>query len=336
MLRYSFTNSTYLPSFSDSAIATERKPSIIRAFSAKIQQLNDNDQIGTAATYQNTVHSLISFAGKDFEYQTITVEWLKCYEKYMRNAGKSFTTIGIYLRNLRAIFNDAIKKGYVSSSAYPFGLNKDGKYEIPQSESRKMALSAIQMKKIFSFTNNNATIMRYVDLWKFSYLCNGANINDVLRFKYGNIQGEELFFLRGKTSRTAKKKREVAVFITPEMQKIIDKWGNIDKSSNNYIFPYLAKIVGEQQTKSVIADITKRINKYMKQVSKLLGLPAITTYTARHSFATILKRGGANIAYIAESLGHSDLKTTANYLASFETEERRRNAMLLTNFNAVY
>jgi hypothetical protein len=54
-----------------------------------------------------------------------------------------------------------------------------------------------------------------------------------------------------------------------------------------------------------------------------MNLPKTTTYTARHSFATVLKRSGSNIAFISESLGHSDLKTTKNYLASFETEERK-------------
>ena len=70
----------------------------------------------------------------------------------------------------------------------------------------------------------------------------------------------------------------------------------------------------------------------MKIIGESLGIGKITTYTARHSFATVLKRSGANIAYISESLGHADLKTTESYLASFEKEERLKNADLLTRF----
>lgn len=55
-------------------------------------------------------------------------------------------------------------------------------------------------------------------------------------------------------------------------------------------------------------------------------------YTARHSYATVLKRSGANISYISESLGHTDLRTTEAYLASFEKEERAKNTNLLTSF----
>jgi integrase len=84
--------------------------------------------------------------------------------------------------------------------------------------------------------------------------------------------------------------------------------------------------------KSTTKELTKRINMRMKKVGNALGISGITTYTARHSYATALKRGGAGIAFISESMGHTDLKTTESYLASFETDERRKNALMLTNF----
>ena len=59
----------------------------------------------------------------------------------------------------------------------------------------------------------------------------------------------------------------------------------------------------------------------------------LNIHAARHSFATVLKRSGTNISYISESLGHSNLKVTENYLASFEQDERKKNAQLLTNFD---
>jgi site-specific recombinase XerD len=64
----------------------------------------------------------------------------------------------------------------------------------------------------------------------------------------------------------------------------------------------------------------------------LVTVSAVITHTARHSYATVLKRSGANISYISESLGHSNLKTTENYLASFEKEERIKNVAFLMNF----
>jgi len=84
--------------------------------------------------------------------------------------------------------------------------------------------------------------------------------------------------------------------------------------------------------KDVIKATTKLCNKRLKKIGAKLGIGKVSTYTARHSYATVLKRSGANIAYISESLGHNDLKTTENYLASFEKEERVKNASFLTNF----
>ncbi len=71
----------------------------------------------------------------------------------------------------------------------------------------------------------------------------------------------------------------------------------------------------------------------MKLIGNALSIPNISTYTARHSFATILKRGGVNIASISESLGHNTIKTTESYLASFEKEERTKNSQILTKFD---
>jgi len=86
----------------------------------------------------------------------------------------------------------------------------------------------------------------------------------------------------------------------------------------------------EAKVKSL--ELIRRTNKRLKEIGKSLNIYHLSTYSARHSFATVLKRSGANIAYISESLGHADQKTTENYLASFEQEERIKNAALLTKF----
>jgi site-specific recombinase XerD len=86
------------------------------------------------------------------------------------------------------------------------------------------------------------------------------------------------------------------------------------------------------EQKKRVQDITRRINKHLKIIGDKHGISGVSTYTARYSYATVLKRSGANISYISESLRHPNLKTTKNYLASFEKEERIKNAAFLTNF----
>ena len=137
--------------------------------------------------------------------------------------------------------------------------------------------------------------------------------------------------MRQKTANTTNTIKEIKAIITPEMQRIMDRWGN-PPSPDSLIFPLIKPTDDPLIHKKRTKDLTKRINEHMKVIGEKLGIDGISTYTARHSYATVLKRSGANIAYISESLGHNSLKTTESYLASFEKEERQKNAALLTNF----
>jgi Site-specific recombinase XerD len=300
------------------------------AYKNKINSQIESGAIGNSTVYSCSYKHLEKYAGEKISFDTITVSWLKKYEKDMLAEGKSYTTISIYLRCLRAILNEAKSVGMLKEAQYPFGR---GKYEIPIGKGRKMALTLQQIKQVISYTDGSEATEHYRDLWFFSYLCNGINVNDLLKLKFSNIEGNEIFFYRSKTIHTSKEKKEIGASLTPEMKKIIERWGNPDKNPNNYVFPFLDGYSTPMEQKKRIQDVTRRINKRLKIISESLGLPNISTYTARHSFASVLKRSGANIAYISESLGHSDLKTTENYLASFEREEREKNAKLLTNFD---
>lgn len=299
------------------------------AFKAKIESLTNEGRIGSREIYKTAQKNLESFAGENISFKSITSDFLKRFDEHLKKGGRNFTTVGINMRHFRAIINEAIRDGDIKESAYPFGK---GKYEITTGEGRKMALNLQQIKQVVTFLDGNETTERYRDLWFFSYLCNGANFNDILKLKYSNIQDGEICFLRAKTVRTAKVKKEIRATITPEMQHIIEQWGNPDHRSKNYIFPYLKGEETPTQQKVVIADIVKRVNKRLKTIGTTIGVPGLSTYTARHSFATVLKRSGANISFISESLGHSNLSTTESYLASFEKSERTKNAASLTKF----
>ena len=297
------------------------------AFKTKIDNLKCEDRVGSQLYYIAVLNNITSYKGERIRFSDVTPDWLRLYEKHMLVQGKTYTTVGMYMRALRAIMNEAKRNGIIRENQYPFGR---GKYEIPQGEGRKLALNMQQIKTIITYTDGKETTERYRDLWFFSYLCNGINFTDLLKLKYSNIVGDEISFYRQKTIRTSKTKKEIQATITPEMQDIINRWGNPDKSPDNLIFPYLSGNETPMQEKKKILDVTKRVNKRLKEIGAAVGIEGLTTYVARHSYATVLKRSGANIAYISESLGHSDLKTTENYLASFEKEERIKNATLLT------
>jgi len=306
-----------------------RKNSIISAFESKIKELTEAGQIGTASTYQCAKKSIEKFTSKDLKYSDISLDWVRKYEAHLLNEGKTRTTIKFYIGCLRAIMNDGKEEKIISEAQYPFGK---GKFEIKTGTGRKLALTLAQISKVLKYPLISETEKRMRDLWFFSYLCNGANFNDMLKLKFKDIAGGEIHFYRQKTIRTTKDQKEISATFLPEMKAIIKKWGNQDKKPDNFIFPFLSKEMDAVTEKKTIQNVIRLCNKKMAEISRELNYDTISTYTARHSYATVLKRSGANIAFISESLGHSDLRTTANYLASFEQEARAKNAALLTKF----
>jgi len=320
------------------------------SFITKIDELQESGKVSTADWYRYTLRSILLFEHSDIDlkllkgdkfrdtallranrisFQQITSAWLKRYERYLLDLDKSYTTISMYMRALQVIINEAKSAGFIKASQHPFGK---GKYEIPQHEGRNIALSIAEIGKIVKYECERDTIAMCRDLWFFSYLCNGANITDICKLRYSNIRNGEVCFYRQKTVAKAKKKKLIHAFITPEMQAVITRWGNECKTADDFIFPFLKGNETPADERRIIKNITKLMNDKMKIIGEKLGIGSISTYTARHSYASVLKRSGANIAFISESLGHNDLKTTENYLASFEQEERVKNAALLTNF----
>lgn len=299
-----------------------------RAFAAKIAELKEQDRIGSMLVYNVVIQGLERFAGDRIALESITVDWVRRYERFLLGEGKSRTTIGIHMRHLRAILNDACRCDAIKPAQYPFGR---GKYEIQAGEGRKLALTLEQIGQIARYEDGNEATAKYRDYWLFLYLCNGINVADFVKLRYRDIVDGEICFVRQKTERTTKTRKEIRVAVVPQMQAIIDRWGNTP-APNNFIFPILDGSEDAVQSHAKTIAATGLINKRMRMIGEQLEIGNISTYTARHSFATVLKRAGANIAYISESLGHQDLKTTENYLASFEREEREKNAALLTNF----
>jgi integrase len=299
------------------------------AFHSKMETLLANEQINTYHYYGDVLKSIEAFAGKQIPVPSVTVEWLQKYEKKLVGEGKSYATIGMRGRALRCIMNELLAAGLIKESQYPFG---HGKYEIPTGQGRKLALSIRQIKSLVTYTDGNEATEHARDLWFFSYLCNGINFAYIITLKYSNIHNGEIYFYRAKTIRTSKTKKEIAAIITPEMQAIINRWGNPNKKPDSYIFGFLNGDESPLKIKSRTRDVISNCNRRLRKIGIALGIEGLSTYSARHSFATVLKRSGANISYISESLGHNDLKTTENYLASFEKEERMKNASFLTNF----
>ena len=300
------------------------------------EELARQERLTTAESYRSALKSFKQFTSDARKTKLmlaeITPDWLNRYEKSMLDNGSSLTTVGIYLRNLRTILNKAIEEGNLASEFYPFGKHK---YQIPAGKNIKKALAINNIKKIYEYKAATPSEEKAKDLWLFSYLCNGANVKDIARLQYKNITLKNITFIRSKTERATKSNQKaITIVLLPEIQSIIDKWGVAPKDQETYVFDIISETDSPQVVLTKIKQATKTINKYMDRIGLSLGIDfKLTTYSARHSFATVLKRSGAPIEFISESLGHKDLRTTENYLDSFEDEIKESFQKKLLDFN---
>lgn len=315
---------------------SQNKTSVIDALNDRHEMLIRKNRFSTAVTFQYTIKAIEDYLEflnrKKLAFSDITPDWLQAFEAWMVANRKSITTAGIYLRNLRTVLNQAIDDGLLPREYYPFSKSK---YQIPSARNTKKALAIADIKKIIEFSPKTEAAKRAKDLWVFSYLCNGVNVKDIARLKFKNLDSKRISFVRAKTERSTKaNQKSIIVIRIPEINTIIRKWGNKNTAPDEYVFPILSEGDTPEKEHAKIQQATKTINKYTKRIGEELGFElSLTTYTARHSFATVLKRSGAPVEFISESLGHSSLRTTESYLDTFEDDTKESYQRKLLDFS---
>ncbi len=297
---------------------------LFKCFDRKIEQLTQRDQVKTAGGYETAKNSLQKYTGKNqLSFAEVDAKFLEGFETYMLKEKCSLTTVGIYARCLRSIYNEAIEQKLVNPELYPFGKSK---YLIPQSANNKRALSTDALVKIFNHKPEENSWEEYArDMWMLSLLCQGMNFKDFANLRYKNLQGDKLVFTREKTKRTKRAdQRNIIVYLSKEAKDIIKKWGNEDKSPKQFVFKIYADNNTALRNLRLVEQQIKMVNKYIRKVAAELKIKGDFSFAAaRHSFATSLKRLGRSTVEIQEFLGHSNVKTTERYLASFGDTHNR-------------
>ena len=282
-----------------------------------IEQCKNNNKCGNRLIYKGSYNSLKVFTKNqlDIPFSAIDISWLNKYEKWLRSKGNKETTMSLMFRTLRSAYNKAIKAKCARKSDYPFDEYKINKFD---TKTQKRAIAKTEVLK-FTKEVDNIGKRQYVQLSKdifiFSYLCGGINFTDIANLTKVNITNGRIHYIRQKTGKLIK------LGISEEAMQIIKKY---ESKSKGYLFPILNANIHKTplQKQNRIHKMLGKINKNLKLIAAQLNVDAnMTTYVARHSFASVLKKSGVSIALISEALGHSDLSTTQVYLDSFDNEQ---------------
>lgn len=290
---------------------------------AYLVELSDGYQAdgraGNAAVYKNVWHVLRRFTeGKALRFADLTPRKLEAFEKDLRAHGCKDASVSLYMRTLRAAVNRACVDGHMNPANYPFQRNaSDGKYALDmKGNSTPRSLSEADMVKIKAFDfNEHPHLATAVRFFLFSYHARGMNFIDMAYLERKAIVDGRFEYTRRKTMR---KDGGVtfSIPVTPPLAALID---NFADTPGRYVFPILnSEHRTEKQKWDRIRKCLKALNKQLKEVADVLGIKVpLTSYVARHTYATTLKRMGVDVALIGDSMGHKNASTTAVYLKRF-------------------
>ena len=283
-------------------------------FKQHIHCLEEEKRTGYRLSIQQTYNSLTKFNRHlDIPFSEIDCNWLKRYETWLRRQGKSENTIGIRFRNIRMIFNLAMNMELIKPENYPFKKFKVSKL---YQDTAKRALNKEEVLSIINYPiiGTDYYTKLAINLFTFSYFMGGINFVDMAYLTENNIIKNRLIYHRRKTGK---------LINLPMQQKAYMVLKEYEKSNEPYLFPVLStKHKTEQQRLNRLHKVITKVNKTLKVIGEELHIPIkLTTYVARHSYATVLKRAGVATSIICESLGHSSEKVTQIYLDGFENSQ---------------
>lgn len=276
----------------------------------EIERMRENGRWGTALNYERTLNSLSKFlAGKDLRLEALTVRLIDAYSTFLTQNGVMKNSISFYMRNLRAIYNRAVRQSLVRQSS-PFRNVYTG-----IAQTRKRALSEQVVSQVCHLDlTDNPQLAFARDLYIFSYCMRGMAFVDMAYLSKDDVYGDKICYVRRKTGRL------ICVKIEECVSEIIKRYACMTTGSR-----YLLPIIKSENRQESYLEYRKAINKYnhaLKKISSMLSCPCrLTSYTSRHSWATAAHRQHVPISLISNALGHSSEQVTRIYLATMNNNE---------------
>ncbi|WP_299183934.1 site-specific integrase [uncultured Chryseobacterium sp.] len=315
------------------------KTNLIDFYNDRIEELEKNDQIGNAQFYRSSLNAIKKFINEknpanvnNIHIMTIKKDWLKRFEKHLEKENKSISTIGAYLRPLRAIYNIALKENSIYEKTSPF--NKG--YQLPSSTKVKKALTKKDLRKLLEAEPKTQEQQKAKDFWFFSFYANGMNINDVARLRYKDFdfEAKKFYFIRNKVK--SSKRHDlfpIDVFINDFLSEVIEKYKVPFDNKNQHIFSIVSDTDDEKQKKMKINNFIRFINQHIKKLAKDNEITSdVSVNWARHTFTTLGVNASLTLEELRQFLGHNNIRTTQVYVGSIEDENKQKITEKIYNF----
>lgn len=268
-------------------------------------------QPSAARVCDATLKKVIAFIGRDsMSFNELSKEWLKAFEEYLKRS-LADNTVSTYLRMLQAVYNKAVYEGV--AKFVPHLFKKVYKGRMP---SRSRALEQQDFQAVANMPKKPlADVVRTRDFFLLMFFLRGIPFVDMVHLRRSDLRGDRLTYRRRKTG------KQMVVLVEAQAMEIIKRYQNSDFSTP-YLFPFLVQTSkdGFQQYESAL----RRFNNQLKWLGALLGLSIpLTSYCARHTWASFANFCDFDKKLICESMGHSSVQVTEIYFKPHEVEEIR-------------
>ncbi|WP_229311473.1 tyrosine-type recombinase/integrase [Larkinella rosea] len=298
-----------------------RKVKVFSFVEEVIERFTREKRLGSASTISTLRGALLTFekaenrSPENLLFTDLTPAYLDDFRVHLAERGLAEISMAVYFRTLRQVYNQAIKRRLVAEKHYPFKEFKISQFDL---RTRKRAISKADIAAIAALEVSTPRLLLAKHLFLFSYYGAGINFIDLANLTHKNVQGGRLTYERQKTGHLFNFK------LSEPAKAILDYYRPFTGAgADEYVFPILERgvHVTPLQIKNRIHKKLGQMNKDLKELAKMAKIDVVlTTYVARHSFATALKHAGVATAVISEAMGHQTESITQTYLASFENE----------------
>lgn len=322
-----------------------RKYTVLDYLTEQITTMQRIGKVGYCGVYQDLKNQLTEFikteyVKTDIRFDEITVKFCNGFEVFFKERGNADTSLSVRFRTLRTLYNRAIAEGVAKPENYPFSRNVAEKHKFSvgkfDTKTRKRAITRDEVRRIEAYTPIGTATGQYArlknqfeverlqrakDVFLFSFYVGGINFVDLSQLRWHNLSTDS----EGKPRINYTRQKTNGFFslrLLPSALAIIEQYRGFTQITNDrYIFPILNTETHKtpNQIKYRLTKILGQVNQDLKRLGQQLGIATpLTTYVARHSFATSLRRSGVADAVTGQLMGHKDTRQTSIYLDEFD------------------
>lgn len=286
-----------------------------------INEFEIQGRYGTAHVYRSVLKSITAYEGREVAFSSLGYVWLTAYEAYLLRRQLQWNTISTYMRVIRAVYNRAVDCKLAPLIPHLFkhvftGRSTNHQRALTSEEMKKLTRSDLivpesssDKKKLFKEVNWARACLEL--MLRF----HGMPFVDLVHLRKSDLNGNYLVLRRRKTG------RQLTVRVSGQALELMKPYLNTDPGS-----PYLLNFLDGKLTGAEVYQAYQRLLRLFNlNLSRLASLcmvyKKVTSYCARHTWATAGKYCHIPIEVISEALGHASVTTTEGYMKSFENDK---------------